>query len=204
VLCEQIQPGRPDVVLVPNGVDVEHFRNVGESARAGSRSLVGFHGAIAEWFDAELFLEVARLCPDYGFELIGPLSVDVDTFKQIPNITCREAVSYEEIPQVISRFDVGILPFKLNPLTHAVRPLKVLEYLAMGVPVVAAPLDEIRAWPGVLFADTPEVFAEQIGRALELKATIASDQEIQDFVAAAAWENTAVPLLERLKKIVNG
>jgi glycosyltransferase involved in cell wall biosynthesis len=202
VLYQQIKPVRPDVILVPNGIDREHFRYVGKADKAGSNPLIGFHGAIAEWFDVDLLCEVARLRPDYKFELIGPLSVEIETFSQIPNIQYREAVPYEDVPQVISRFNVGILPFKLNPMTHAVRPLKVLEYLAMGVPVVAVPLNEIRHWPGLLFADSPDTFVQQIERALDLKAKLVADQEILDFVAAAAWENTAVALLERLKKIV--
>jgi glycosyltransferase involved in cell wall biosynthesis len=201
VLLQRIKPVRPDVFLVLNGIDRQHFRHTGNAVVAGPQPLIGFHGAIAEWFDDDLLCEVARMRPDYRIELIGPLSVDIERLSQIPNIQYRQAIAYENVPQIISRFDVGILPFKLNALTHAVRPLKVLEYLAMGVPVVSVPLNEISQWPGVLFADSPDTFVQQIDRALELKAKLPTDPEIRDFVVAAAWENTTAALVKELKKI---
>ncbi|MEN8173231.1 MAG: glycosyltransferase, partial [Chloroflexota bacterium] len=86
----------------------------------------------------------------------------------------------------------------LSGMTHAVRPLKVLEYLAMGKPVVAAPLQEIQAWPGVLTANDPEAFAQKLDLALSKASSWAQGQEIRDFVAASSWQQVVVPLLERL------
>lgn len=40
-------------------------------------------------------------------------------------------------------FDVGLIPFKINALTQRVNPLKLMEYLAMGIPVVSSPLPEV-------------------------------------------------------------
>lgn len=200
VLHQQVESVRSDVILVPNGIDLAHFQIPEKQSQASSAPRIGFHGAIADWLDVDLLFEVAQLRSEYNFQLVGPVSIDINTLSTLPNIQYLKPVDYDEIPALISRFDVGILPFKLNQLTHAVRPLKVLEYLAMEVPVVAVPLDEIKDWPGVLLADTPELFAQQLDQAIDRKDEIFTD-DVREFVAAADWAQSIFPLLERLKKI---
>ncbi len=202
MLHRQIKPVRSDVILVPNGIDLTHFQKSEKHPQTLSAPVIGFHGAIADWIDVDLLVEVAKLRPDYHFQLVGPVSIEIERLIQLPNIQYLKAVNYEEIPRTISHFDVGVLPFKLNQLTHAVRPLKVLEYLAMGMPVVAVPLDEIKDWPGVLLADSPDDFAQQLDRALDQKGVFSTDKDVREFIAAADWSNTVSALLERLQEFV--
>ncbi len=54
-----------------------------------------------------------------------------------------------ELPAYVRRFDVGLLPFIVSDMTHAVSPLKVFEYLASGVPVAAPPLRALDGLDGV-------------------------------------------------------
>jgi glycosyltransferase involved in cell wall biosynthesis len=206
VLHQRIREQRPDAILIPNGVDLSHFQQPAASeseARPSSpkQPVIGFHGAIAEWFDLDLFCQVVALRPSYRFVLIGPTSVSLDGLKQYSNVYYRGMVDYEDIPAEIAPFDVGILPFILSPLTHGVRPLKGLEYLAMGKPVVAAPLQTMKDWPGVFTAESPEAFAEQIDTALAVKDSIAENEQVQSFVAASSWQRTTAPLIDRIKNL---
>ena len=205
VLHQRIREQRPDALLISNGVDLSHFREPAASASesrifSADKPVIGFHGAIAEWFDLDLFCQVAQLRRSYRFVLIGPASIPLDRLKQYPNIFYRETIPYEDIPGEIAHFDVGILPFVLSPMTHGVRPLKGLEYLAMGKPVVATPLQTLERWPGVTTAAEPEEFAQKLDDALAAPDAVAQDERVRAFVAAAAWENTTQPLIERLKK----
>ncbi|MBT3391258.1 MAG: glycosyltransferase [Chloroflexi bacterium] len=198
VLYHRIREQRPDALLIPNGVDLAHFMPTQKTSN--SAPVIGFHGAIAEWFDFDLLAEVARQRPEYQFRLIGPASVRLNTLTALPNITHRGPVAYEKIPAQVVRFDVGILPFRLNELTHAVRPLKVLEYLAMGIPVVATPLKELKDWPGVFTATTPEQFAVALDKALAMKNAIREDEQVRAFIDAADWGEAARPLVEAIKQ----
>jgi glycosyltransferase involved in cell wall biosynthesis len=54
------------------------------------------------------------------------------------------------VPAYLACADVAILPFLGSALADAVSPLKLFEYLAMGVPVVSTPLAEVAARPGVI------------------------------------------------------
>jgi glycosyltransferase involved in cell wall biosynthesis/SAM-dependent methyltransferase len=206
VLHQRIREQRPDAILIPNGVDLSHFQQPAASESesrpsSAKQSVIGFHGAIAEWFDLDLFCQVVALRSDYHFVLIGPASVSLDRLKQYSNVHYRGMVDYEDIPAEIADFDVGILPFILSPLTHGVRPLKGLEYLAMGKPVVSTPLQTMKYWPAVFTAETPEAFVEQIDTALAAKDTIAEDEQVHSFVAASSWQSTTTPLIERIKNL---
>jgi glycosyltransferase involved in cell wall biosynthesis len=206
VLHQRIREQRPDAILIPNGVDLSHFQQpaAGELESrppSAEQPVIGFHGAIAEWFDLDLFCQVVALRPDYHFVLIGPASIALDCLKKYPNVSPRGMVAYEDIPAEIADFDVGILPFVLSPLTHGVRPLKGLEYLAMGKPVVSTPLQTMKDWPGVFTAETPEAFAEQIDKALAVKDKIIIDENVQAFVAASSWQRTTAPLIKHIKSL---
>src|SRR5690606_20533037 len=58
-------------------------------------------------------------------------------------------------PGHLAQFDVGIIPFARSPLTEAAQPLKLWEYLAAGLPVVASRLASLDPAPGhVTLAET--------------------------------------------------
>jgi hypothetical protein len=54
-----------------------------------------------------------------------------------------------ELAAYLAHTDVALIPFVISPTTHAVSPLKVYEYLAMGVPVAAPPLETLEGLEGV-------------------------------------------------------
>ena len=50
---------------------------------------------------------------------------------------------YAEMPAYVRDFDVGMIPFRVDPMTRAVDPVKIYEYFSLGKPVVARPLPEL-------------------------------------------------------------
>jgi len=206
LLVDQIKPSRPDVLYVPNAVDINHFSidATHQPGHTDKHPIIGYHGAIATWFDGQLVAEIARRRPQYKYVMVGPISDDEaeSYLKSQSNIQILGAVPYEKLPAQIANFDVGIMPFKLSPLTHAVRPLKILEYLAMHKPVIATPMKEILDWPGVLTAENPDEFVEQIDKALS--SGFVDDGTIQNFVSSSTWEQVIKPLEEELSNQING
>lgn len=147
-LRERLNQVRSDVLLVPNGVDLGHFA-IGRVEMADAlikieRPIIGFHGAIAEWLDYELLLKIVRQRGQYQFVLVGPASWPkrVEKIRKEPNVHYLGSQPYNEIPQYVAGFDVGILPFIIDTVTYGVGSLQTLECLAMGKPVVATPLPE--------------------------------------------------------------
>src|SRR5439155_15574956 len=72
VLLRNVAPRSRASLLLRNGCDYDHFSSPhGGIARTGDAPLIGYYGAIAEWFDSGLVAELARLRPGWRFELIG-------------------------------------------------------------------------------------------------------------------------------------
>jgi glycosyltransferase involved in cell wall biosynthesis len=175
MLHERTLGRRPDAVYVPNAVDVEHFGADVDAAapddptvsrwRAEGKPIAGYYGALARWFDYDLLEEAARRRPDWNFLLIGP---DYDGslrragLLRRPNVAWIGPRPYAALPAYLARFDVAMIPFRLNPITVATSPLKLYEYFAGGRPVVATALPECAAYPEV----------DIVGSAAELAAAL--------------------------------
>jgi len=189
---------RNDCILCENGADVEHFAKAEQPSIvpddlkklvANGKPIIGYHGALAHWFDYELLKEVARRCDDVEFVLIGidhDQSVEQSGILEQPNIHWLGSKPYKELPKFIAYFKAGIIPFKINEITNATSPIKLFEYMAAGKPVIASPMAEASRYPSVLIADTPEKWARKIDEALE-KST---DMQFINAFKELAWENS--------------
>ncbi len=159
-------PLNPNTVLVPHGVDYEHFSRavredlpVPEDMEGIPHPILGFFGLIRDWVDLDLLAEVARRRPQWHIVLIGDADsgVNLSAYRAIPNMHFLGRRPYASLPAYCRCFDVGLIPFKMNELTRAVNPIKLREYLAAGLPVVSTPLPEVARYNGlVALAETPE------------------------------------------------
>jgi glycosyltransferase involved in cell wall biosynthesis len=139
------------------------------------RPRIVFTGAIsAVKLDIGLLAELARLRPDWSFALVGPIGAgdphtDVSRLAGKRNIHLLGMRAYTQLPAVLSGADAGLIPYARNELTNSIFPMKVYEYLAAGLPVVATPLPALEGLMGVDCApDAP-------GIAALLDAALASD-----------------------------
>jgi glycosyltransferase involved in cell wall biosynthesis len=167
-LFEKLAPHNPHCRIVRNGCDPEHFGPAVARGRSGERPVVGFFGGIHDWFDVPLVCSLAKQRPGWDIWLIGDTyRAQVDPLRTFPNVTFFGEVCYDELPRLVSFFDVGIIPFRVTPLTEATNPVKVYEMLAAGLPVVAVDLPELRPLrPWVSLASTPEELATRVDEAL--------------------------------------
>jgi glycosyltransferase involved in cell wall biosynthesis len=190
----------PQALLCPNGVDYEHFARGRLGRHEGApddlkplveneRPLIGYYGALARWFDFDLLHQVAENHPEWIFVLLGPDhdgAVSSGELRQRTNLHWLGPKPYADLPFYLRCFDVGIIPFKLNEITHSASPVKLYEYMAAGKPVVITPMEESLRCPGVLAGDGPEAFAGQIERGLALR----TDPDYQELLDRTARENT--------------
>lgn len=149
-LVERIEAFGHAAVLVPNAVNVEVFGSP-DSARPSDLPdgpVLGYHGSLyGNWFDWAGLESVAEAYPDHTIAVIG----DARTVPTgLPgNVRFLGLKAQRDLPAYLRRFEVGLVPFTVTPVTHAVSPLKVYEYLASGVPVAAPPLRALEGIDGV-------------------------------------------------------
>ncbi len=165
-----------NIFVSPNGVDIELFARaqdpsveVPDDIRGISRPILGFVGGIAPWTDLDMVLEVALRKPNWSIVLIGPVAsgLDLKRLDSVKNVHLLGRRPAELLPSYLKGMDVCLNLFKRTPLTRAVNPLKVYEYLAAGKPVVSTPMPEVEKFDGlVLIGRDVESFVLAIEQAL--------------------------------------
>ncbi len=178
------------MVLARNGVDYNFYleRCQPNSLLAGlEHPIVGYYGAIADWFDLELMIYVARKRPGYSFVLLGGVfDIDVSELERLPNVRLLGQQPYETMPQYLYHFDACLIPFKTNDTTAATDPVKVYEYLSAGKPVVSVALSELEQFQDLLYlARDRDDFLAQLDRAIA-----ENDPEIVERRRSFAAQNT--------------
>jgi glycosyltransferase involved in cell wall biosynthesis len=174
-LYEWKRPHHPRTFLVTHGVDVQHFRRaclpdttVPTDLAALPRPVIGFYGLIADWVDVSLFRFLALARPQWSITLIGRAQTDIGPLQGLPNVHLLGRKDYQSLPAYCKGFDVALLPFVINDLTSAANPLKLREYLAAGLPVVASAIPEVEKLDGlVAVARRPEEFLAKIEAVLQ-------------------------------------
>ncbi|MGL4433059.1 MAG: hypothetical protein ACRCUW_10575 [Plesiomonas shigelloides] len=134
--------------LVLNACDEEFLRKCQSllherNLRYLSKRTFGYVGSIAEWFDWSCVIKLAKDNPMDKVVIVGP-----NYSRNIPklpgNIELHKAVKHCEIPKLLSSFDFGLIPFKLNELTNSVDPVKYYEYVAAGLSVITTEFGEMK------------------------------------------------------------
>jgi NAD(P)-dependent dehydrogenase (short-subunit alcohol dehydrogenase family) len=192
--------GARRIHLFENGVDPAAFEGpLPEPADLTGipRPRAVYAGAIEPWVDQRLVDTVARLCPDISFVWIGPQrSAPPDP--DAPNVHRLGPKPYEALPACLVHCDVGLIPFDRAghaALVDTVNPLKLYDYAAAGLPVVATPWPELQRIGGpVTLAEGAPAFAAALRAALAEPRPAAA----RDFARGASWQARVDGLLGAL------
>ncbi|MGB9723257.1 MAG: glycosyltransferase family 4 protein [Chloroflexia bacterium] len=229
---------RERVVEIPWGANTAHFRPEVKGERAGEvaalRARLGlppearvvvFLGTFRPWHGAMEFIQAGRQLaarrPEAYFLLVGE-----GQGRPAAEALCRASglearfrftggVPYEEVPLYLALAEVGVAPFqpRYHPALRAAgffwSPLKVFEYMAMGLPVVTTaipPLDRIvrPGEEGLLVAE-----GDVAGLALAIAALLDAPEQARAMgqnarrrvVAEYSWERHCERLEQVLKEI---
>lgn len=147
----------PSLVL-GNGVDASRFAT--SAVDDGPRPAVCVYvGALDARFDWHRLAAWARSRPDVRFVVAGPPAAPPAPLPA--NVELIGAVAYDELPALLRGARVGLLPLSDDPLNAGRSPMKLYEYLAAGLSVVARETPVIRsdAAAGV-FTYSPAVDAD--------------------------------------------
>ncbi len=177
-LRERAAADARSVHLFPAGVKFEEFDRVRLDGALPPRDIadlprpiLGYVGGLHPSLDQALLMKVAARMPEASFVLVGPSYVDTSTLAAGRNIHLLGERPHGDMPYYIKAFDVGLIPYRRNEYTDSVYPVKLNEYFAIGIPVVATDLPEIRRFNAehgslVTIAADAEEFSAGIARSI--------------------------------------
>lgn len=184
-------------VLIRNATEFEHFAKIPVDIYKEplSRRVIGYYGAIAEWFDVDLIVQVAKAFPECAVVLIGADTIGAQKkLAGCKNVSFLGEIPYKDLPRYAHAFDVCLLPFKVIPLTLATNPVKVYEYLSMGKPVVSTSLPEVREMGAVCaVGNNASEFVSLVRECLDHPG---DPGERQAFAKAQTWAHRAKHLID--------
>ena len=200
---------RPSKTLLAP-VDLSHFSGVKLDPALASKLSIGPNERVITYMGSFFYFsgldEIIQRFSQIAFEsknadlkllLIGGGEQDADLRSQVKTLGLTDRVTftgfigYQDLPKYLALSTVAINPLKKSLVTDTALPHKVLQYLALGLPVVSTPLDGLKAVfgdsAGIRWADTP---AQLLDAAVEF----ASDSEALQAANEMATASVAIRL----------
>lgn len=156
------QSGLKRLLVAPNGVDLDEFKidKTKDELRAEldlprDKKIVMYVGHLYGWKGVDTVVEVAKLMKDkhdFVFVLIGGTNEDIEKYsslfkeEKLENILLLGRKKKSDIPKYLKSADILLLP-NTPVSTESIKytsPIKMFEYMASGVAIVASDLPSIR------------------------------------------------------------
>lgn len=210
ILYDDALPYARHILLSPNAGDYAFFhenRNCASDPQVsrivqGYECALGYYGCLAEWFDYELVIEIARRKPTWCFVLVGYCFDDTVSRlieAEMDNIYLIDAQPYQKLPSFVSAFDIQTIPFCLNSVTSATSPVKLFEYMASGKPILTSKMPECLRYRSVTTYENADDFVTKAERLLECR----NDPDYVSVMEVEAkentWESRVEEILDELK-----
>ena len=190
-------------LLIPFGADTQACAAADAAPLPADVNLAapvaGFIGRLNERTDITLLEAIAER--GRSLLLVGPAdpSWEPRRFRALcalPGVRHAGMRPLAAVPSYLRVIDTGIVPYRDSAFNRGSFPLKTLEYLAAGRPVVSTPLPSSR-WLGtdlITIADGPGNFADATDKALDEPRTPELVQARQSFAARHSWSRRAAEM----------
>lgn len=206
--------GNEKYVFACNGVDYDHFQNVDSNYNFEreyteilnrKKPIVGYYGALANWFDYELIKKLAKERPEYNIVFFGAKydgAFDNAHLEQYKNIHFMGSRDYNVLPYYAKYFTVCTIPFIINSITNATSPVKLFEYMALNKPIVTTAMFECKKYKSVMIANNYDEFIELIDNAVKMNEKDNKEyfQTLKKEALDNTWKEKVKSIIEMLKE----
>lgn len=209
------------IVVVPNGVDYQLFNAAAAHPRPAEYFGLVYTGSLEEWAGIDLAIravpQLLKRIPSLRLYVIGKLMGEshYDEFlRQLAkDLGVEDHVffpgqkDYAELPRFLAQAHVGLATFKPNDLMRYAFTLKVIEYMAAGLPVIATRIGETErvlaeSGAGMVTDYTPEGLADAIRTMFESPGIMVScAAKGVEYAKAYDWPRLFAEEMKAINKI---
>ena len=192
--------------VVKNGVDFPHFSKFAKTqVFKRERKRVGFIGSLDPRFDIETVEYAISNMPDYDFEFIGDMRNELmkSTLSKFPHVKFFEPVQPDEVPALLAQYDAGMIPYLVNDVNKNIYPLKINEFMAVGVPLVMTPFATLPE-----FENMVSVSESKHDFVIKLKTVMNEDtadkiMERVQFASKNSWDARTLDFANFIQQIIS-
>jgi glycosyltransferase involved in cell wall biosynthesis len=189
----EILSGRK-VNLLTHGVDYVHFTKYTKlnprimEIKSKGLPVAGYFGTLSDANDKEVFSILAK--NGFSVVIIGKVLGDYSMLEGIDNVYFLGPVSFKDLPSYANGFDICLLNWIMADWIRNSFPVKTMEYLAMGKPIISCRIPVVEQMFGnlVYFAETPEEFLTQSRLALSEDNSSLKEQR-ENAAAEHTWNS---------------
>jgi len=185
------------ITIIPNAVNIESFAQLEQRCPNLSSQLplehsfvIGFAGSFYQYEGLDILIKALAITKTMKLDIklllvgggnqLGQLTQLITELDLTDQVILTGRVAHEKVKDYYSLMDVTVLPRKSMRLTELVTPLKPLEAMALGIPVLASDIGGHRELiihneTGLLFkADDAQALAETIASLVANQDNVAS------------------------------
>lgn len=177
--------------VVKNGVDFDSFyAEAKKDVHYNEHKIVGYIGSLDHRFDIDIVEFAIQNMPDTLFHFTGNLRNQEIKLRlnKYENVEFFGSVKPNEVPALLATYDVGIIPYLANDINKNIYPLKINEYMAVGVPVVMTPFADLKDFSEMVsVAGNKKTFVEALKIELKKDNQSAIKRRIE-FARSNSWD----------------
>lgn len=151
---------------LPHGVDYTLFHQTTPRANDlfnDGKPIAGFYGSLSHWLDYDLLNQVIAKNPDWHFVFIGQNELGFNPFDDHNNLSLLGTKPHHQLSRYSQHWQVSLLPFVDNEQIRACNPLKLLEYLATGTPIISTPFPALAPYKSTIHTvNSVNEFSQQL------------------------------------------
>ena len=185
----------PNIYFLRNGVDSDMFNSSPETnplpfdLASVPQPRIGFMGTLDSRIDTELLLFLAQSRKSWNFILIGSNLLSRArraALRTLPNVLLLGFKPHRQLAGYISAFSTCLIPYHTNKFSRSIFPIKTLEYLASGKPVVSTNLPELEELKSVVYLSrNKEEFLSNLEKSLEERG---QETKRKNAASGYAWQ----------------
>lgn len=163
---------------------------------------IAFIGVFRDWIDHELLYELISRRQDILFAFAGSINPNMEDFfhkilNDFDNTMYMGIVPKERMNMLYRKFSGVIIPYQRNAFIQATRPIKIVESVMAGIPVVTMPMDGYEECDFIRFANDIEEYSDQIDYIINHPID-RNSQSYKLFVLNNTWKAKASEILMNL------
>jgi glycosyltransferase involved in cell wall biosynthesis len=172
-LQQRIKAFGRESTLITHGVDLAFWADgtskcLPAELESLERPLVVFWGVVDRRMDVEFIKALSTRLQRGTILLVGPKEDPDPELLALPRVVYHQPLPFSTLPVLAREAAALVMPYADLPVTRAIQPLKLKEYLATGRPVVVRSLPATRPWADCLdLAEDAESFVDLVLRRLE-------------------------------------